>query len=205
MDSYLKNATPEKRKAFFDAVRAGWIHLDAFYGNELTALCTGEELYELVGLARRLSRENNLTIDSAMITDVPGYTWGLIPAMAQSGVKYLSIGPNFGHRIGYTLADWGDKPFYWLTPDGKDKVLCWMAGMGYSWFHTGLNYKEILNKLKPERFFDYAQRLETANYPYDMVQVRYNIGSDNGPPDPGIADFVKSWIFPQGQIHRKFQ
>jgi alpha-mannosidase len=193
VDSYLKNAAPEKRKAFFDAVRSGWIHLDAFYGNELTALCTGEELFELVGLARRLSREQNLTIDTAMITDVPGYTWGLIPAMAQSGVKYLSVGPNSGHRIGYTLADWGDKPFYWLTPDSKDKVLCWVAGMGYSWFHTGLNYKEIQNKLKPERFFDYAQRLEAAQYPYDMVQVRYNIGSDNGPPDPGIADFVKSW------------
>ncbi len=193
IDSYLKNATPEKRRAFIDAVKAGWIHLDAFYGNELTALCTGEELFELVGLARRLSRQYNLTIDSAMITDVPGYTWGLIPAMAQSGVKYLSIGPNFGHRIGYTLKDWGDKPFYWMTPDGKDKVLCWMAGMGYSWFHTGLNYTEIQNKLKPERFFDYAQRLDKSGYPYDMVQVRYNIGSDNGPPDPGIADFVKNW------------
>ncbi len=193
VDSYLKNATPAKRKAFIDAVRAGWIHLDAFYGNELTALCTGEELFELVGLARRLGREHDIAIDSAMITDVPGYTWGLIPAMAQSGVKYLSIGPNFGHRIGYTLQDWGDKPFYWMTPDGNDKVLCWMAGMGYSWFHTGLNYKEIENKLKPERFFDYAQRLEKSGYPYDLVQVRYNIGSDNGPPDPGISDFVKSW------------
>lgn len=193
IDSYLKTATPEKQRSFWDAVKAGWIHLDAFYGNQLTALCTGEELFELVGLARRLGREHNMVIDSAMITDVPGYTWGLIPAMAQSGVKYLSVGPNSGHRIGFTLADWGDKPFYWLTPDGKDKVLCWVAGMGYSWFHTGLNYTAIQNKLKPERFFDYALRLEKADYPYDMVQVRYNIGSDNGPPDPGIADFVKQW------------
>ncbi|NLH15067.1 MAG: hypothetical protein GX455_00675 [Phycisphaerae bacterium] len=193
VDSYLKKATPENQKAFWNAVRKGTIHLDAFYGNQLTALCTGEELFELVGLARRLGRQHNLVIDSAMITDVPGYTWGLIPAMAQSGVKYLSIGPNFGHRIGYTLADWGDKPFYWFSPDGKDKVLCWMAGMGYSWFHTGLNYKEMQVKLKPERFFDYAQRLDKSGYPYDMVQVRYNIGSDNGPPDPDISDFVKSW------------
>ena len=26
-----------------------------------------------------------------------------------------------------------------------------------------------------------------------MLQVRYSIGGDNGPPDPGLSDFVKKW------------
>jgi len=193
VDSYLKNATPEKQTRLIDAVRKGYISFDALYGNELTALCRPEELLELTGCARRLAKKYDLTIDSAMITDVPGYTWGLIEVLSQSGVRYLSIGPNSGHRIGYTLSEWGDKPFYWQTPSGRDKVLCWMAGMGYSWFHTGLNYKKIDRKLDAARIFDYLKRLEDKGFPYDIVQVRYNIGSDNGPPDPLLPDIVKAW------------
>ncbi|MCB9263968.1 MAG: hypothetical protein H6558_02970 [Lewinellaceae bacterium] len=38
VDGYLKNTSPEKREAFLDAVRKGWIGMDALYGSELTAL-----------------------------------------------------------------------------------------------------------------------------------------------------------------------
>ncbi len=193
VDSYLRNASADKEKRFIDAVKKGYISLDALYGNELTALPRPEELLELTGYARRFAQKYHITIDSAMISDVPGYTWGLIPVLAQSGVKYLSIGPNSGHRIGYTLSEWGDKPFYWESPSGKDRVLCWMAGMGYSWFHTGLNYTKIDRKLESTRIFDYLARLEKKGFPYDIVQIRYNIGSDNGPPDPMLPDIVKAW------------
>ena len=193
VDSYLKDATEEKEARFIDAVKKGYIGLDALYGNQLTALCRPEELLELTGYGRRLAKKHGLTIDSAMITDVPGYTWGIVPVLAQSGVKYFSIGPNFGHRIGYTLSEWGDKPFWWESPSGKERVLCWMAGMGYSWFHTGLNYTSIERKLEPGPIFDYLKRLEGKEFPYDIVQVRYNIGSDNGPPDPQLPDMVKAW------------
>ncbi|MFH1918645.1 MAG: glycosyl hydrolase-related protein [Planctomycetota bacterium] len=191
VDSYLKQASPEKRQEFLEAVRKGWIELDALYGNELTGLCRPEELFRLVDCARRLSKEHDLVIDSAMISDVPGYTWGIVPALAQSGVKYFSIGPNHIHRIGYTLADWGDKPFYWMSPSGEQKVLCWMAGKAYSWFHGGL-----LGEIKgvdPRAIFGYLNELSDSGYPYDMVQLRYSIGGDNGPPDPNLPEFVKQW------------
>jgi 3D-(3,5/4)-trihydroxycyclohexane-1,2-dione acylhydrolase (decyclizing) len=44
-------------------------------------------------------------------------------AMAHAGVKYFSFGPNWFGRMGYTMATWQDKPFYWETPDGKHRVL----------------------------------------------------------------------------------
>ncbi len=185
VDSYLKQASKEKREQFIEAVRKGWIALDALYGNELTALCRPEELIRLVDYAQKLKQRYGFTINSAMITDVPGYTWGIVPVLAQSGVKYFSVGPNRGHRIGYTLSSWGDKPFYWESPSGKRKVLCWVAGEGYSLFHAG--------RLDGGRLFEYLKRLEKSEYPYDMLQVRYSIGGDNGPPDPGLSDFVKNW------------
>ena len=191
VDSYLKQATPERREDFVKAVKAGQVHLDALYGNELTGLCRPEELFRLLDCARRISKQYGVTIDAAMISDVPGWTWGIVPALAQNGVKYFSMGPNHVHRIGYTLEQWGDRPFYWVSPSGREKVLCWVAGKGYSWFHPGLQGK--ITKMKPDALFKYLDQLEAAKFPYDMVQLRYSIGGDNGPPDPELPDFVKKW------------
>jgi len=185
VESFLKQASPEDGQAFINAVKKGWIGLDALYGNELTALCRPEELVRLVDYARVLRQRYDVTIDTAMITDVPGYTWGIVPVLAKSGIKYFSVGPNRGHRIGYTLSTWGDKPFYWESPSGRDSILCWVAGEGYSFFHSG--------RLDAGRLFDYLTRLGEAEYPYDMVQLRYSIGGDNGPPDPDLSEFVKKW------------
>jgi len=186
VDCYLRKAPPDERKDFVAAVEKGWIGLDALYGNELTALCRPEELCELLGYARRLAEQYDLPIDAAMISDVPGYTWGLIPVLAQSGVKYFSIGPNGGHRIGRTLSAWADRPFYWVSPSGREKVLCWVAGRGYAWFHRG-------PLASGSRILGYLNMLEDAGYPYDILYGRYNIGGDNGPPDTNLPDFVKDW------------
>ncbi len=181
VDSYLRQASPEKQQAFVDAVRAGWVGLDALYGNELTGLCRPEELLRLVGFAMSLSQRTGVPIQSAMITDVPGYTWGIVPAFAQSGIKYFSMGPNGGDRIGRTIAAWGDKPFWWIGPNGKDKILAWMTGTGY--------YRVFQS---PGMLLNYLSGLDAKGYPYDMVQVRHCLG-DNGAPDVNFAETVKQW------------
>ncbi len=192
VDSFLKQASREEQQAFVQAVRDGVMHLDGLYGNELTALCRPEELMRLVDCARRISRQYDLVIDAAMISDVPGYTWGIVPALVQSGIKYLSIGPNHVHRIGGTLEQWGDRPFYWVSPSGDERLLCWMAGKAYSWFH-GSRVGTLTRDSAPDPFFAYLDELQLADYPYDMVQIRYSIGGDNGPPDQQLSEFVKAW------------
>ena len=186
VDSLLRTAPEPKKKEFIQAVRKGWIELNALYGNELTALCRPEELVRLLDLACKLRRDFQVPVETAMISDVPGYTWGMVPVLAGSGVKYFSIGPNLGDRIGLTLSEWADRPFYWVSPSGDSKVLVWVHGQGYSWFHRG--------PLRDgERVLEYLQRLENAMFPYDIVGLRYNVGGDNGPPDFELSDFVKDW------------
>ncbi len=191
VDSYLQQATPERRDALLDAVRRGRVGLDALYGNQLTGLCRPEELFQLTECARRVAEQHDLTIDSAMISDVPGYTWGILPALAHRGVKYFSIGPNHIHRIGFTLDQWGDRPFYWVSPSGRERILCWMAGHAYSWFHPGL--LGSIRGVQPQAFFSYLDQLSAQDYPFDMVQVRYSIAGDNGPPDPELPEYVRDW------------
>jgi hypothetical protein len=181
VDSYLKQATPQQAAAFVDAVRRGWVGLDALYGSELTGLCRPEELVRLVDCAARLRRRFGFTIDSAMITDVPGYTWGLTSVLAAAGVKYWSIGPNGSDRIGSTLEAWADRPFYWQTPCGRQKILCWIPAKGY-WrtFEPG------------PKIFERLMDLEAADYPYDVVQARYCLG-DNAGPAVELSEQVRQW------------
>jgi len=196
VDAYLKQASNEKRDKMIYAIKNGWISLDALYANMLTGLCRPEELLQTVKVARDLKKQYDVNIESAMITDIPGHTWGLVPALALSGVKYLSLGPNFGHRVGHVYK-WADQPFYWLSPSSEEKILCWVHGKGYSWFHSGLNFIQTGNledhKLKADRILPYIETLVKENYPFDLIPLRYSIGADNGPPDPLLSQVVKAW------------
>jgi alpha-mannosidase len=183
VESFLKQAPPEKQRAFFDAVKEGRIGLDALYGNELTALCRPEELLRLVDYAVRLRRDHDVTIDSAMITDVAGYTWGIVPALAHGGVKYLSAGPNSSHRIGTARSAWDNRPFYWVAPCGRRKVLYWQTGNSY--------HPAFRNEAELLQFIQEFERNNT-DYPYDMLYFRHCDG-DNAGPDLKLSDFVRDW------------
>jgi hypothetical protein len=188
VDNYLRAATPEQRAAFMAAVKSGQIGLDAFYCNILTGLCRPEELLNFMGYATRLSAECGVPIESAMISDVPGYTWGLVSAMAQAGVKYLSFAPNYFDRMGGTMKEWQNKPFWWKGPDGRQRVLCWCPSRGYALGHL-IGDGEALARFIP----DYLVELETNGYPYDITCLRWNVHGDNGSPDEKLADVVRDW------------
>jgi len=198
VESWWRRAEPRRRTELVAAVREGSIGLQALLAGVLTGLCHPEELHHLTDFARELAQDTGLAIDTAMITDIPGQTWTLVPALARAGVRYLSSGPNYmpglpdgGDRIGGTLKAWGDRPVWWESASGRERVLLWMAGRGYSWFH-GLN-GALLDPAHPRALMAYLDELEAADYPYDLVQVRYTIGGDNGPPDPALPDQVRAW------------
>jgi hypothetical protein len=188
VENYLRDASPEKRNEFIAAVRSGQIGLDAFYGNVLTGLCRPEELLNLMGYATRLSELCGVPIESAMISDVPGYTWSLVPAMAQAGVKYFSFAPNYFDRMGGTMKEWQNRPFWWRGADGHSRVLCWCPSRGYALGHL-IGDGEALARFIP----NYLDELETNAYPYDITYLRWNVHGDNGSPDEKLADVVRDW------------
>jgi hypothetical protein len=193
VESWYDSASPEKKESFRQAVKAGSIELNGLFANELVSLCGPEELDRLLEAGRRISRECGVDLTSAMITDIPGWSWALVPALANSGVKYLSLGTNRGHRIGNIIDVWGDKPFYWVSPSGEEEALSWIHGEGYSLFHTGLAYNTIRKRLQEDLVFKYLNTLAENHYPYHEVMLRYNIGSDNGPVDETLPHAVKEW------------
>ncbi|AQT68769.1 alpha-mannosidase [Anaerohalosphaera lusitana] len=191
VEEFLKNRASETDKQrFFEAVKDGTMHMDAMYAQAMTGIYSEEELFELMAAAKRFEKEAGIEITSAMQTDVPGYTWGLTSALAHWGVKYMSVGPNSGHRLGHTFT-WGDRPFYWVSPSGKHRILFWMAGKGYGWFHGNPTGHCITSE--EGKILAYLSDLEMQGYPYDMVNIRYAIGADNGPPNPALTECVAQW------------
>ncbi|RYX82293.1 hypothetical protein EON83_20080 [bacterium] len=186
MEAYLRNATPAQRKELLDAIRSRKLIINAYYGNLLTGLCSPQELLRASAPSLRMVGEAGVGMDTAMQTDTPGYTWGNVTAMSQAGVKYFSMGPNAGDRTGRSLIQWHDKPFYWVSPSGKSKVLCWMTYGGYS---LGHNLGKKLIPFIP----GYLDGLEQSAYPYDIACLRWCVNGDNGSPDEALAATVRDW------------
>ncbi len=185
-DLYLRRLNAGQRLEFMRAVKQGQVALNGMYLNELTGLCRPEELVQLLQYSTRLAGEAGVAIDSAMISDVPGYTWGLVPAMAQAGIRYFSTAPNYFDRIGDILVQWENKPFWWIGPDHSSRVLVWIPYKGYAMSHS-------MARLTPEFVQSYQDRLDQTGYPFDIAYMRWSGHGDNAAPDPAICDFVKEW------------
>ncbi len=185
-DLFLRRLGEEAQQQFFDAVKAGQVSLNGMYLNELTGLCRPEELLRLFRMATQLGERTGVPIEAAMISDVPGYTWGTVSAMAHAGVKYFSVAPNYFDRIGDILVQWENKPFYWVGPDGSSRVLVWIPFWGYAMSHR---YREMSPKLIEE----FCDGLDQRNYPYEIAYVRWAGFGDNAVPDPSICDFIRDW------------
>lgn len=206
VDNYLAQADEQKKKVFWNAVKNGWISLDAAYGNINTSVTDSRQLLQMFYEAIKLSKEQDIEINTMFQGDVPGASWGLSAQVEQTGIKYFLSGPNASDRIG-NLPEWQDKPFYWLSPSGKQKLLYWQCqpySIGYkikgskipNFFtvedpkphYTGNPSENFLNP----HLFNYLADLEQRGFPYDMTILTWAM-SDNAPIDPELPDAVKAW------------
>ena len=204
-DLLQQRLSAEQREAFLAAVRQGQVALNGMYFNTLTGLCRPEELTRLFRFATQLRAQTGAPLDSAMISDVPGCTWGTVTALSQAGIKYFSAAPNYFDRIGDIMVQWQNKPFWWIGPSGQERVLVWVPATGYALSH-------IIHRLSPQWAVDYVDDLRRTGYPYNIAYIRWAGAGDNGVPDPEICDFVRDWNvshdwprFIIGSTHDAFQ
>lgn len=184
-DLFLKRRPEKDRFALREAVRKGWIGLNGSYANELTGLCRPEELMQLFRFGTRLGKEYGVPVRAAMMSDVPGFTWGTVMAMSQAGIRYFSAAPNFFDRIGTFMATWQDKPFWWVSPSGKERVLLWVPWTGYAMSHVMNLGDDFVNK--------YQDRMDAVGFPYDISYIRWSGHGDNAVPDPDLSEWIRNW------------
>ncbi|MGC8624041.1 MAG: polysaccharide lyase family protein [Phycisphaerae bacterium] len=185
VDGYLKgfeNASPTLTANFINAVRAGEMGLDGTYCNELTGLCQPQELISWLDYAHQLRVRYGLKIDSAMLCDVPGVTWGAVPVLADAGIKYFLWGPNGITHVGFEN-NFNGRAFYWLSPSGKQKIMVWQeANQNYcsAWF-TMADVGSWLHWFAASN----------PHFPYSIMYVME--GVDSGPPPGYLPALITRW------------
>jgi alpha-mannosidase len=182
-DLFMQRKSQVERSEFIDAVKKGWVSINGMYANELTGLCRPEELLQLFRYSEKLRKQCGVEVNSAMLSDVPGYTWGTLTAMSQAGIRYFSAAPNNTDRIGTIRLPWHDHPFWHVSPSGKERILVWMPSHGYtSW-----------PAVNAEMAAGCQDFLDSVNFPYEISYVRWSGHGDNAVPDPELPDAIRTW------------
>ncbi|MEI7526755.1 MAG: glycoside hydrolase family 38 C-terminal domain-containing protein, partial [Mariniphaga sp.] len=212
VERYLKTATSVEKEAIYDAVRKGYLHLDAGYIHSNTSTSADNEFFEYFRYGKELEKLTGTKIETLVQVDIPGMSWGLVPVASKLGIKYCFALNNGSDRVGLSM-ELSFKPFWWVGPDGKSKILFLQPGS----YTPGANAKgfdywplmagqtdpskllEIVKTDHPRDHFidkylsDKLPELEKADYyPYDIFAMSWAM-ADNTPIDADLPDAVKSW------------
>lgn len=203
----LWNDRPELRDSIISAIRLGHITVDASYVNLNTSICADEELFHVFKFSRDLQRRSGVPADVFQQFDIPGISWGIVPVLANQGVKYIISWPN-GDRAGHSHEGLDGTAFWWAGPDGQSKVLFFQPGQyanSGSMDKGGQTGRPWLGQRNPAKVpavikmgyanVDFTSRLaDLANkgYPYDFAAFSWSLW-DNNPVDADIPDAVRAW------------
>lgn len=206
IDKYIDRADEAKKKRFWNAVDKGWIALDGCYANINTSNVNTQALLRSFDNGESARRHTG-PLSSMYQGDIPGATWGLSATAHLTGLKYFLLGVNPSDRVGFIRPELENKPFYWQSPSGGQKVLfyqCHPYNIGYTLkgsmipnifttddprpHYTGDPMKYFLNPY----IFGYLDKMNQDGFPYDMMMMTWGM-SDNSPLDPELPDVVKQW------------
>ncbi|REE65588.1 glycosyl hydrolase family 38 [Streptomyces sp. 3212.3] len=221
----------EQVEEFVRRVREGRIELTAMPFNLHTETCSTDELHELLRMAHEVRERYGVDFTSAMQTDVPGSVVGLVDALSDAGVKYLSVAHNWAGRSVPHLVGGEKLPrlFRWRAPSGNS-LLVWVTdtphGLAYMegpllGFDTDYGSVDDLlpsyltslaSNPYPYRggIFGWAmdqEEIKREPYPWDVLHLRVQGKfGDNAPPRRIIADSVRrwneTWAYPQLRLSR---
>src|SRR6185312_8039809 len=75
VENFMKIASEQEKKNFVEDVKSGSIGLPASYANELTGICSPEDLIHYTDYAFHLKRSYGIDFNTVMISDIPGVSW----------------------------------------------------------------------------------------------------------------------------------
>ena len=205
---------------FVARVKEGRIEVHALPFSMHTEVYSIDELAWGFKFSEQLRTDYGIEIVTAIQSDVPGATVGLLNLMTSSGVKYFSVAHNYAGRSA-PYAEGGQelsRPFWWKGADGE-RVLVWHAdtphgvaymegvllGLGESAELTSGLLPEYLKGLA-ERPYPYGDKafgwhdlpdgmtVTKQPYPHDFLTLRMQNGfADNAPPSLAISEVVRDW------------
>ncbi|NEU08543.1 glycoside hydrolase [Flavihumibacter sp. R14] len=206
VSSYLKNASPEQKASFIEAVKKGWIQIDGAHSNLNTGILSDEEILQIFKNSKEIEAVTGVPVNTMVQMDNPGASWGLVQAAAQNGIHGFFSFPNY-----YDLRKkWENQPFYWRSQDGKSRLFFLQAtSYGYGYRAKGSKYGlgkiqaftaeyDRLSTSDPMQnfidpfIFEETAKLERANSPYDIFAMTWSM-ADNCLIDADLPEAVRQW------------
>lgn len=130
---YLEQASAASRKEMEDAIERGEIAWHALPFTTHTEL-EDVELYRFsLGLAKRLDERFGRKTIAAKLTDVPGHTRGIVPLLAEAGIRFLHIGVNPGSTVPSVPS-----LFRWQDESGTELMMMYESGYGSAFDIPGM-------------------------------------------------------------------
>jgi hypothetical protein len=146
---YLEQATSAQRKEMENAILAGDMTWHALPFTTHTELMDVELFRFGLSLSQELDRRFGKHTIAAKLTDVPGHTRGIIPLMAEAGIKFLHIGINPGSTIPCV-----PPLFRWQDPSGEELMVMVESGYGNIFTTAGLEdslaFAHTIDNLGPQ-------------------------------------------------------
>jgi len=187
LEKWMERSSPSEINQFFNLVKEGRISIMGGYANMHTGAMGHEEINRFLYPAEKLRKEWNISIETVIQNDVPGYSWDLPQVLAKSGIKYMVTGIN-AWLGGGTSIPMRDIPFYWQGPDGS-KVLTWISFDAYVEGFTTYGLTDLQNAY--QKLSEKLPELENAGYPYDAVLVLRAL--DNGDANLNMVQLAIQW------------
>ena len=220
---WIRNRPERDRRRFFNRVREGRIEICALPFSMHTEAYSIDELARQLRFADELREQHDVSIRTAMQTDVPGATIGLLTSLVDADIRYLSVAHNYAGRSAPHLVGGQEltRPFYWRAPNGK-RLLVWytdsphgsaymegnLVGLAEDYQATleGLpGYLAALSELpypyrgRGENNFgwtglDPSSEVTKVPYPHDVIHLRVQgVFADNASPSIVPAEIVREW------------
>lgn len=146
---HLETGSPDQRRQLERAIGRGLITWHALPFTTHTELMSPALFRAGLSYAEELDGRFGRRTTAAKMTDVPGHTLGMVPLLAEAGVRFLHLGVN-------TASPVPDVPpvFRWRAPDGSEIVVMYQGSYGATDFPegagTGLAFAHTNDNIGPQ-------------------------------------------------------
>ena len=187
---WWERSTEAERDDMVHWLRSGRLSLGAGYASLHTTTAGHEELTRNLYWASRFAREHQVPLRTWITDDVPGSTFALPELLARSGIEYFLAGMNtpFGGKVQHPHH--GERPFWWVGPDGS-RVLTWHTMDAYAEaFDWGFSFFDGIDDIRNKTGRKLPE-LEELGYPYPELMLMRAF--DNHYQGFKVRDLVNQW------------
>lgn len=129
---HLDTQSKEKVRRLEQAIERGLIRWHALPFTTHSELMTPALFRAGLSYAAALDKRFGMKTTAAKMTDVPGHTLGIVPLLADAGVKFLHLGVNAASRVPEV-----PDVFRWRAPSGSEVLVMYQKSYGETHFPAG--------------------------------------------------------------------